>query len=178
MRRLLFPLLFLLVCVPAALAGGSAVGDGALSVLNANGTITVIGKGTIYGQVDKGTLTVTDPDPTDGPMQVVGATHTHPAGGHVTVYSGKNITFREVGGRYKLVISASTGIDFLAVGVGKAWLKADPTAGDPGIYTVDGKKQQALPVAPAVAPPAGTVWPGLVVPFGVQPTTTTTTTTP
>ncbi len=100
------------------------------------------------------------------------------AGGHVTIYSGKNITFREVGGRYKIVISASTGIDFLAVGVGKAWLKADPTAGDPGIYTVDGKKQQALPVAPAVAPPAGTMWPGLVVPFGVQPTTTTTTTTP
>jgi hypothetical protein len=155
MRRLLFSLLFILVCVPAALAGGSAVGDGALSVLNANGTVT-------------------DPDLTDGPMQVVGAEHTRPAGGHVTVYSGKDITFREVGGRYKLVISAATGIDFLAVGVGKAWLKADPSAGDPGAYTVDGKKQQALPVAPAVAPPAGTVWPGLVVPFGVQPTTTAT----
>ena len=172
MRRLLFPLLLIFVCVPAALAGGSATGDGALSVLNANGTITVIGKGTIYGQVDKGTLIVTDPDPTDGTMQVVGATRTRPVGGHVTVYSGKNITFREVGGRYKLVISASTGIDFLAVGVGKAWLKGDPNGGDPGIYTVDGKKQQTLPVAPAVAPPAGTVWPGLVVQFGVQPTTT------
>jgi hypothetical protein len=106
-------------------------------------------------------------------MQVVGATHTRPAGGHVTVYSGKNITFREVGGRYKLVISASSGIDFLAVGVGKAWLKADPNAAEPGSYTVDGKKQQSLPVSPAVAPPAGTVWPGLVVQFGVQPTTAT-----
>ena len=175
MRRLLFTLLFILVCVPAALAGGSATGDGALSVLKANGTITVIGKGTIYGQVDKGTLTVTDPDPTDGPMQVVGATHTRPAGGHVTVYSGKNITFREVGGRYKLVISGATGIDFLAVGVGKAWLKADASAGDPGTFTVDGAKKQPLPVTPAVAPPAGTIWPGLAVQFGVQPATATTT---
>jgi hypothetical protein len=174
MRRLLFTLLVILVCVPAALAGGNATGDGALSVLNANGTITVIGKGTIYGQVDKGTLTVTDPDSTDGPMQVVGAEHTHPSSGSVTVYSGKDITFREVGGRYKLVISAATGIDFLAVGVGKAWLKADPNA-DPGSFTVDGKKQQSLPAAPAVALPAGTIWPGLAVQFGVQPATVTAT---
>ena len=170
MRRLLLTLLITLVCVPAALAGGTASGDGALSVLKASGTITVVGKGTIYGQIDKGTLTVTDPDPTDGEMQVVGATHTRPAVGHITIYSGKNITFREVGGRFKVVISAASGINFLAVGVGKAWLKADPTLGDPGIFTVDGKKQQALPVAPATALPVGTIWPGLAVQFGVQPT--------
>jgi hypothetical protein len=171
MRRLLFTLLLILVCVPAALASGSASGDGALSVLNASGTITVIGKGTIYGQIDKGTLTVTDSDPASPSMQVVSAVHTRPAATHVTVYSGKNITFREAGGRYKIVISAATGIDFLAVGVGKAWLKADPSVADPGIFTVDGKKQQALPDAPPVTPPAGTVWPGLAVQFGVQPTT-------
>ena len=169
MRRLLFTLLFILVCVPAALAGGSATGDGALSVLNANGTITVIGKGTIYGQIDKGTLTVTDPDLTDGPMQVVGAEHTRPLAGHVTVYSGKDLTFREVGGRYKVVITTATGIDFLAVGVGKAWLKADASAGDPGTFTIDGKKPQTLPLAPVVTPPAGSIWPGLAVQFGVQP---------
>ena len=175
MRRLLLTLLVSLSCVPAAFAGGSATGDGALSVLNASGTITVIGKGTIYGQVDKGTITVTDPDPTDGTMQVVGATRTRPIGGHVTVYSGKNITFREVGGRYKIVISNATGVDFLAVGIGKAWLKGDLTATDPGTFTVDGKKQQALPVTPAVLPPAGTIWPGLAVQFGVQPATVTAT---
>src|ERR1700693_1371746 len=118
MRRLLFTLLFILVSVPTALAGGSATGDGALSVLNANGTITVIGKGTIYGQIDKGTLTVTDLDLTDGPMQGA-AEHTRPLAGHVTVYSGEDLSFREVGGRYKLVITTATGIDFLAVGVGK-----------------------------------------------------------
>jgi hypothetical protein len=173
MRRLLLTLLVTLFCVPAAFAGGSATGDGALSVLNASGTITVIGKGTIYGQLDKGTITVTDPDPTEGTMQVVGATRTRPIGGHVTVYTGKNITFREVGGRYKIVISTATGIDFLAVGVGKAWLKGDPTATDPGIFTVDGKKQQTLPLTPPVAPAAGTTWPGLAVQFGIQPTTVT-----
>ena len=106
-------------------------------------------------------------------MQVVGADHTtRPAGAHVTVYFGKDITFREVSGRYKLVIGSATGIDFLAVGVGKAWLKGDPTASDPGTFTVDGAKKTSLPVAPAVAPAAGTTWAGLVVPFGVQPTTT------
>ncbi len=177
MRRLSFTMLLLtLVCVPAALAGGTAVGDGALSVINASGSITVIGKGTIYGQIDKGTVTVTDPDPTDGPpMVVVGAEHTHPAGGHVTIYSGKDITFRGFSGRYKLVISSASGVDFLAVGVGKAWLKADPTLGPVGNYTVDGAKMQPLPATSAVALPAGTTWAGLVVPFGVQPTATTTT---
>jgi hypothetical protein len=177
MRRLSLTMLLLtLVCVPAALAGGAAVGDGQLSVINASGAITVIGKGTIYGQIDKGTVTVTDPDPTDGPpLVVVGAEHTHPAGGHVTIYSGKDITFRGVSGRYKIVISAASGVDFLAVGVGKAWLKADPTLGAVGTYTVDGAKMQPVPVAPAVAVPAGTTWAGLVVPFGVQPTATTTT---
>jgi hypothetical protein len=177
MRRLSLTMLLLtLVCVPAALAGGAAVGDGALSVINASGSITVIGKGTIYGQIDKGTVTVTDPDPTDGPpMVVVGAEHTHPAGGHVTIYSGKDITFRGVSGRYKIVISAATGVDFLAVGVGRAWLKADSTLGPVGTYTVDGAKMQALPVASTVAVPAGTTWAGLVVPFGVQPSVATTT---
>jgi hypothetical protein len=182
MRRLSFTLLLLtLVCVPAALASGSsldgnsAVGDGALSVINASGSITVVGKGTIYGQIEKGTIAVTDPDPTDGPpMVVVGAEHTtHSAGSNVTTYSGKDITFRGVSGRYKIVISAATGIDFLAVGVGKAWLKGDPTVGPVGSYTVDGAKMQPLPVASSVALPAGTTWAGQVVPFGVQPTTTT-----
>jgi hypothetical protein len=177
MRRLSFTLLLLtLVCVPVALAEGAAVGDGALSVINASGSITVAGKGTIYGQLDKGTITVTDPDTTDGPpMVVVGAEHTHPAGGHVTIYSGKDITFRGVSGRYKIVISAATGVDFLAVGVGKAWLKGDPTVSSAGTYTVDGSKMQTVPTAPAVAPPAGTTWAGQVVQFGVQPATTTTT---
>jgi hypothetical protein len=180
MRRLSFTMLLLtLVCVPAALAGGTAVGDGALSVINASGSITVIGKGTIYGQIDKGTITVTDPDTTDGPpIVVVGAEHTHPAGGHVTIYSGKDITFRGVTGRYKIVIGTATGVDFLAVGVGKAWLKADPTASSAGTYTVDGSKMLPVPVAPATALPAGTTWAGQVVQFGVQPTPTTTTTSP
>jgi hypothetical protein len=169
MRRLTFTMLLTLVCVPAAFAGGAALGDGAFSVVNASGTITVVGKGTIYGQIDKGTLTVTDPDASSAAMQVVGAGHTtRPAGAHVTVYSGKGITFREVSGRYKLVITSATGIDFLAVGVGKAWLKGDPAASDPGTFTVDGAKKTPLPVASA----AGATWAGLVVPFGVQPATT------
>jgi hypothetical protein len=176
MRRLTFTMLLTLVCVPAAFAGGSAVGDGAFSVLSASGTITVVGRGTIYGQIDKGTLTVTDPDATGAAMQVVGAEHTtRPVGGHVTVYWGRDLTFREVTGRYKLVIGSATGIDLLAVGVGKAWLKGDPIASDPGTFTVDGAKKTPLPVAPTVAPAAGTTWAGLVVPFGVQATTTTTT---
>jgi hypothetical protein len=176
MRRLTFTMLLTLVCVPAAFAGGSALGDGAFSVLNASGSITVIGKGTIYGQIDKGTITATDPDASSAAMQVVGAEHTsRPAGAHVTIYSGKDLTFREVSGRYKLAISSATGIDFLAVGVGKAWLKGDPTASDPGTFTVDGAKKTSLPVTPTVAPAAGTTWAGLAVPFGVQPTATTTT---
>ncbi len=171
MHRLSVILLLTLALVPTALAGGSATGDGALSVLNANGTITVVGRGTIYGQLDKGTLTVTDPDPTDGLVQVVGAEHTLHVSLHVTAYSGKDITFRLVGGRYKLAITAGTNVDFLAVGVGKAWLKGDPAGASSGTYTVDGAKNVPLPLAPTAPVPAGTTWPGVAVPFGVQPAT-------
>ena len=178
MVRLLVTLLCALCLAPAAGAGGSAAGDGALSILSGNGWMTIVGKGTIYGQLDKGTLTVTDPDPTDGTIQVVGAEQTRPKGLNVTVYTGKNITFRLVGGRYKLAIAASTGVDLLAVGVGKAWLRGDPTAPNAGTYTVDGSRRTPIPVAPATPPAAGATWAGVLVPFGSAPPATTTTASP
>jgi hypothetical protein len=171
MRRLIFILLSALVLTSVAYAGTQASGDGAISILNANVTaIAISGKGTIYGQFDKGAISVTDTDLTDGTPIVTGYQHRTVNGATVT-YTGRNITFQLVGGTYKLAISG-TNVDFVAVGVGKAYLKGDPKAADPGTYTADGAKQRAIPVTPAAAPPAGTVWPGLLVAFGRQPAAT------
>jgi hypothetical protein len=168
MRRLTFTLLFALFAAPAAFAAAGAVGDGALSIVNANvASIQIAGKGTIYGQLDKGTIAVTDTDLTDGTVLVTGGKRVASTKPSTVTYTGKDLTFRLVGGLYKFAISG-TDVNFVAVGVGKAYLKGDPTADDAGSYTVDGAKLQPIPVAPTVVPAVGTTWPGLLVTFGKQ----------
>lgn len=171
MRRLTFTLLFALAFAPAAYAAARTTGDGALSIVNANvAAISISGKGTIYGQLDKGTIVVTDTDTTDGTPLVTGGKAVQKSANSVA-YTGKDLTFRLVGGAFKLWISG-TNVDFVAVGVGKAYLKGDPKADDTGSYAVDGAKHLAIPDVPLVAPAAGTTWPGLLVTFGKQPAPT------
>jgi hypothetical protein len=164
MRRLCLILLCGLVAVPAAAAATRATGDGVLNLKAASGTVIVSGtRGTVWGQMDSGTLRVTDPVFGDGAIFVSGAEAVHPVSDTVTIYSGKNIHFRITGGRYRLMFKGSVsdlpavGIDLTAVGVGTALLAGDPFV-DPGDYAVDNDKWTPLPVLPKK------------VPFGVQPT--------
>ena len=166
MRRLCLTLLCGLVAVPAALAAAHATGDGVLELKAVTGTVTLTGsRGTVWGQLDKGKLIVTDPVANDGAIYVSGAT-TVTAGKSesVTVYTGRDIRFRVLGGKYKLAFRGSgadvsaVGVDLTAVGVGTAQLSGDAFASDTGKYAVDSGKWNTVPV-----------W-QITRQFGVQPT--------
>ena len=160
MRRLCLIMLCGLVAVPAALAGARVAGDGVLELSKVDGTVVVTGtRGTLWGQIDKGKLIVTDPIADDGMIYVSGAEKMHPVNDTVTVYGGTDIRFRVTGGKYKLNIKG-VGIDLTAVGVGTAQLAGDIVATDPGNYALDSGKWTPVPSFPALR----------FVEFGVQPT--------
>lgn len=154
MRRLLITLLCGLLLAPTALASSRATGDGVLELRAVYGTVMLgslaqPAQGTLWGQMDKGTLRVTDPSATDGVVLVSGwekrnvvTSDTAPS---VVVYSGKNIRFRVTGGKYKLFFSGS-GIDLTAVGSGIARFSGDASADNPGDYALDGGKWLPVPV--------------------------------
>ena len=77
MRRLCLILLCGLVAVPAALAAARATGDGVLELQQGqrHGASSRAPRGTLWGQIDKGKLVVTDPIVGDGQVLVSGAEH-------------------------------------------------------------------------------------------------------
>jgi hypothetical protein len=159
MRRLSFTLLCCLILAPAAFAAAGATGDGVLELRDVNASkVTIRGtKGVIWGQLDRGTLQVTDLNTDDNLAALVsGGTKTTSVDPSVTVYTGKNIHFRFPGGKYLFTI-VGTGIDLTAVGVGRVWLTGDPFSVDDGDYAVDGGKWQQVPLLRKL------------VPFGLQP---------
>ena len=161
MRRLSFTLLCGLLLAPAALAGARATGDGVVELQAVSATVTIVGKGALWGQVDQGRLYVTDPIDTDGVVYVSGADKApRSIGDTTTVYIGKNMHFRVTGGTYRLTFSRSVGIDLTAVGVGKAFMVGDPTADSTGTYALDGGNWTPVPLVRNI------------VPFGVQPSLT------
>jgi hypothetical protein len=151
-----------LVAVPAAVAASRASGDGIFELRGANVSSAVITgvRGTVWGQMTTGKLVVTDPSPTDGAIYVTGAEKTRPVNEKVTVYSGKDIRFRVVGGKYKLFFKGA-GIDLTAVGVGTALVTGDIAADDTGDYSQDDVKWTPVPYLQRS------------IPFGVQPAATT-----
>jgi hypothetical protein len=160
-RRLALILVLAAVAVPAAaVAADRSVGDGALQLRAVNGTVTLAGKGVLWGQLDNGSIRVTDVTNASGQALLVsGAEHTRPLGEDVTVYWGTNITFRTTGGKYRIHFKGS-GLDLTAIGVGTADMIGDSTALDTGQYTLDSGKWAAVPVLEKL------------VAYGVQPTTT------
>jgi len=169
MRRLCLILLCGLVAVPAALAAARAPGDGVLELSKVNGTVVVAGtRGTLWGQIDKGKLVVTDPIAGDGQVLVSGSETKHPGVlDGTTIYGGTDIRFRVTGGKYRLSLKG-TGIDLTAVGVGTAQVSGDLLAETPGNYALDSGKWIPVPYFPA----------SRLVLFGVQPTVGSTSSTP
>lgn len=164
MRRLAFIFVLAAVAVPAAaVAADRSTGDGAFELRSANSTVILTGRGVLWGQLDNGSLRVTDPTTATAPTLLVsGAEHTRPVGENVTVYWGTNITFRETGGKYRIRFKGS-GLDLTAIGSGTADMTGDPTTATDGSYALDSGKWQSIPLLEKV------------VPYGAQPTTTTTT---
>jgi hypothetical protein len=147
MRRLSLTLLFAAVLAPAALAAPRAVGDGTLAGKDISGSVTIGARGVIWGQIDGGTITVTDPDPTDTAVLApkLSGCDLRKAGltPGSTVCIGTNLHF-QINGRYRLSI-AGTGIDFSAVGIGRATVDGADKAVDTGQYAVGDDAWQDVP---------------------------------
>jgi hypothetical protein len=160
MRRLCLTLLCGLVAVPAALGAVHATGDGVLELKDAAGVVVLnTTRGTVWGQVAKGRLVVTDPLSGDGAVYVSGAEKVSPGvTDNVTVYSGNNLHFRVTGGRARLWFKGS-GIDLTAVGIGTVQLTGDAFASDQGDFALDSGKWNPVPVTTTTFR------------FGVQPAT-------
>ena len=149
MRKLILILLATVLILPAAaLAGRESPGDGSLVVSNADGKLTVQGKGLIFGHLDHGTITVVAYTPGDNTAlpSVSGAKMRVTAKN--VVYSGNDVRFLFPGGRYNLIVDG-TGISISAVGSGRFTAFGDGTSDD-GSFTVDGSRVQQIGAAGSV----------------------------
>ena len=146
MRRLLFiPALIALVAPTLAGARPVAVGDGALILKNASGKVVIQAKGGVIGRFDEGALIIRDPNPDDEVEAVVtGAGQKKALDDFVTVYTGKNIRFRFIGGRFKITLRTA-GMDLSAIGKGMITLLGAGTLDD-GTYSFNGEKPKPLPL--------------------------------
>lgn len=158
MRRLYVILLAAGCLAPAALAAPAAVGDGTVSATSVNGTVTILAHGAIWGQLDKGSITVLDRDPDLGPAPKVSGYDSVQSGAAngALVYTSKSLMRFQIGGpgRYRIDLSG-TGIDFTAVGAGRARFAGSLKSLSPGTYAVG--DEDWLPVAYAGTPGA-TSW--------------------
>lgn len=146
MRRNLAILGVTAVLLPASAAAITrAPGDGTLAVRAATGTITVNGRGAVFGHIDKGRFTFKDPSPLDGTGPIVfGAAKTIDKGdGITTTYIGSDMKFRLIGGKYMLRI-VGAGIDLSVVGQGKVTLEGGDVIDD-GTYSFNGDDYHSLP---------------------------------
>ena len=144
MRRIFFTLALLALVLPAAAAARvDAPGDGTMTVKDADGSVNFSARGGMIGRFDSGQLWVRDPNPDDQYEEAVtGAEKKVVKDDFVTVYTGKNVRFRYIGGFFKIRIKG-TGIDLGVVGKGTVTLQ-----GTDGTYSVNDSPAQLFPLLP------------------------------
>jgi hypothetical protein len=147
-RRTLATIALALLAMPAAaLALGGAAGDGTLAVVNAGGSVSIAAKGALIGQIDRGRVTLEDPNPNDGPAPVVwGYESKRDLTDTKALYSGNDIRFRLSGGFFRVKVVGS-GVDLSVVGHGSVTL--GPALGylTAGTYSLNGAPPSAFPSA-------------------------------
>ena len=145
MRRLLILCALVALALPVGIQTARAEGaaDGTLAVKDATGLVMVNANGVIIGHADKARITITDADHADGRVIVLGAESKVVLSPTKTVYSGKDIRFKLLGGDNVLFIRGS-GISLSAVGEGKVSLDGGNVAND-GKYSIDDGPFKSLP---------------------------------
>jgi len=154
MRKLLVPFLILLALPGTAWAsreGGPPPPqqDGTLSIREGIGVVQLSARGSVTGRLDRGKLTVIDPNPFDDKRPVVyGATKTTYRNNKTTVYQGRNIRFRLIGALFNSKIEGR-GIYLSAIGRGRGWIDGvgDPAAGIffDGVWSLNDEPYHSLP---------------------------------
>jgi hypothetical protein len=152
MRRLLVPLLLLATAVPtAAYAGRIAPGpDGTLAVRDGRGKVQMTVKGSLIGRLANGSITIEELAPDDETEPVVRGYRTFKwaRNGNARTYTGKNVRFRLIGGRYRVVFNGR-GLFFSLVGKGRVTLDGNGSVEDgifyDGFYSLNGIEEESLP---------------------------------
>jgi len=136
-------LILLVLGLSATVATGAAKAPGGtLLIEDGRGTVQITGRGVLVGRMEKGSLEITDLNPTDQWSPRVNGI---PRGKVVTL-RGKNVSFYVPGGRYRLV-ARGAGISISARGTGTVVLDGDPDAvGGPGRYSIGDAASVPLPV--------------------------------
>ena len=77
----------------------------------------------MIGRIDRGRVTLTDPNPLSGSGPIVRGWDWIKARGTSVTYGGKDVRFRFLGGRFTVRIENAVGVDISVVGHGKAMLR-------------------------------------------------------
>jgi hypothetical protein len=141
--------LYACTLVSAALAAVAVVGMagaappkvGTLSVDQGKGQVIVELKGNLLGRLTNGTVRIIDLTPRDRFVPLVGGrrlTVTR-VGPRTTVYKGRDLRYRMLGGRWKIVVKGN-GIAISAVGRGAVTVDGDRRLPEDnaGVYSLDG----------------------------------------
>jgi|Tabmets5t2r1_1033131.scaffolds.fasta_scaffold01920_2 hypothetical protein len=139
-----------LVAAGAALtAGPPSNANGTLTVRDGRGVLFVRVRGSIIGQLGKGTLTVNETPDLKATIVVRGAERTRYPSATATVFSGSNIRFRIAHNRRLAIRLNGKRVNFSVVGRGNGWMDGlgDPAAGIffDGSYSLNGAPYQSLP---------------------------------
>jgi hypothetical protein len=146
MRRLLpLALLALALALPAgAAARPSGSNDGTLSVKDARGIITIQARGGVIGSFVKGSVTINDPVDGDGTGPIVtGDEWSKDKSETATVWGGRGVRFRIIGGWFKIVVRGR-GINLSFVGKGNIIVNGFGTDDD-GSYAINGGDYNLIP---------------------------------
>ncbi len=141
--------LYACTLVSAALAAVAVVGIagaappkvGQVSVEQGKGQVIVELKGNLLGRLTSGTVRIVDHTPRDRFMPLVGGRRLTVTriGPRTTVYKGKDLRFRMLGGSWRIVVKGN-GIAISAVGRGAVTLDGDRRLPEDnaGVYSLDG----------------------------------------
>lgn len=145
MRRLLVIFGVLALVVPAAgVAGREDPGDGTLSVVGGHGVFTVNARGAVIGSFARGRVIITDPIDADGTGPIVtGDEWQKERSDTTTVYGGRGVRFRLIGGTFRVRVVA-TGVTLSVVGHGQVTLNG-AGSGDNGSYSFNGAPWADVP---------------------------------
>lgn len=148
--RRIITLLCFLVALGAAPAEAGAPGDGTLSVRDARGLVQLSSRGTMIGRIERGKLTVTDPNPRDNRRPIVLGAERRVTSRNLktTIYTGKDIRVRITAGLAHVRFEGR-GIHLSAVGRGSGLLDGagDPTTGVffDGVWSLNDEDYHSLP---------------------------------
>jgi hypothetical protein len=145
MRRfLLFLGLLAMLAVPAVVTAASTT-DGTLSVKRGRATINVKLRGTVIGQMAKGTIRIRDLGPYDDSIPQIRHCRLRYPNSTTIACTGKKILFRAVDGRFVVRLNGS-GIFLSAVGRGNVTIMGAANPNFPnGVMAVDNGPYQQIP---------------------------------